>query len=164
MSWLPKNGNTDEGAMPVNVSERTRATVTAGLAKLVDDVKKCALPMNAPMANAAAPGLDERSTPNATRIKPEVATTSPSKRPPPGRLSCDSSTAGSENMRFAMAAPAIAPATCARTWASASAVDKPPSRRSARVMTGFRCAPETGVTARMMAITASAAAEAFSKS
>ena len=34
------NGKTDAGAMPAKESERVLATVTAGLAKLVDEVKK----------------------------------------------------------------------------------------------------------------------------
>ena len=34
------NGKTDAGAMPANESESVLATVTAGLAKLVDEVKK----------------------------------------------------------------------------------------------------------------------------
>ena len=35
-----KNGKTDAGAMPANESESVLATVTTGLAKLVDEVKK----------------------------------------------------------------------------------------------------------------------------
>ncbi len=34
------NGKTEVGAMPAKESERVLATVTAGLAKLVDEVKK----------------------------------------------------------------------------------------------------------------------------
>jgi hypothetical protein len=34
------NGKTDAGAMPAKESERVLATVTTGLAKLVDEVKK----------------------------------------------------------------------------------------------------------------------------
>ena len=33
-------GKTDASTIPVNVSDNVRASVTAGLAKLVDDVKK----------------------------------------------------------------------------------------------------------------------------
>jgi hypothetical protein len=40
--WATTKGATDAGAMPANVSESVRARVTAGLAKLVDDVKKYA--------------------------------------------------------------------------------------------------------------------------
>jgi len=39
-AWAPMKGMTDDGAMPANVSENIRPTVIAGLAKLVDDVKK----------------------------------------------------------------------------------------------------------------------------
>ena len=38
-------GATELGAMPANVSESVLATVTAGLAKLVDEVKKYAADM-----------------------------------------------------------------------------------------------------------------------
>ena len=34
------NIGADDGLMPANVSDNVRATVTAGLAKLVDEVKK----------------------------------------------------------------------------------------------------------------------------
>jgi hypothetical protein len=39
-TWATTNGATDPGAMPEKVSDRVRASVTAGLAKLVDEVKK----------------------------------------------------------------------------------------------------------------------------
>jgi hypothetical protein len=39
-SWQPTNAGADEGAMPAKVSLRVRAMVTAGLAKLVEEVKK----------------------------------------------------------------------------------------------------------------------------
>src|SRR6516162_1024981 len=45
MIWAAMNGGTDEGAMPANVSENIRPTVIAGLAKLVEEVKKYAAPM-----------------------------------------------------------------------------------------------------------------------
>jgi len=38
-SWATRNIGTDYGAMPAKVSENIRAMVTAGLAKLVEDVK-----------------------------------------------------------------------------------------------------------------------------
>ena len=44
--WLaPMNPGADEGAMPAKVSENMRPTVIAGLAKLVDEVKKYAAVM-----------------------------------------------------------------------------------------------------------------------
>lgn len=39
------NAGTDAGAIPANESDNVRATVTAGLAKLVDDVNQYAAPM-----------------------------------------------------------------------------------------------------------------------
>ncbi len=38
--WNATNGPTEDGLVPANVLENMRATVTAGLAKLVEDVKK----------------------------------------------------------------------------------------------------------------------------
>jgi hypothetical protein len=39
-SWATMKAGADEGAMPAKVLDSIRATVTAGLAKLVDEVKK----------------------------------------------------------------------------------------------------------------------------
>ena len=36
MTWAPMKPGTEPGAMPAKVSESIRATVTAGLAKLVE--------------------------------------------------------------------------------------------------------------------------------
>ena len=37
-SWNATNAGADDGSMPANVSVSVRQTVTAGLAKLVDEV------------------------------------------------------------------------------------------------------------------------------
>ncbi len=42
---MTTNISTDDGAMPAKVSEKTRATVTAGLAKLVELVNQYAAVM-----------------------------------------------------------------------------------------------------------------------
>jgi hypothetical protein len=99
--------------MPAKVSERLRATVTAGFAKLVEDVKKYAAPMYAPIANGAAVARLDRAKPNTISMRPSVATTSANHWPLPVRSVCESSTAGSSNMRFATIAPKTAPRTCA---------------------------------------------------
>ncbi len=39
-SWAATNGATDAGAIPAKVSLKTRPTVTAGLAKQVDEVNQ----------------------------------------------------------------------------------------------------------------------------
>src|SRR5690349_8535141 len=79
-SWAATNGTTEVGAMPANVSDSVRASVTAGLAKLVDDVKKYAPVMYAPTANGAAPPRPPRVSPKTTRSRPKVATVSPNHR------------------------------------------------------------------------------------
>ena len=43
--WAAMNAGADEGAMPAKVSENIRPMVIAGLAKLVEEVKKYAAPM-----------------------------------------------------------------------------------------------------------------------
>jgi hypothetical protein len=45
MIWAPMKLGTDDGAMPAKVAENIRPMVMAGLAKLVDEVKKYAAPM-----------------------------------------------------------------------------------------------------------------------
>ena len=45
MSWATMNAGTDAGAMPAKVFENMRPTLMAGLAKLVELVKKYAAPM-----------------------------------------------------------------------------------------------------------------------
>ena len=52
-AWASTNGTMDDGAIPAKVSDSVRARVTAGLAKLVDEVKKYAPVMYAPTANGA---------------------------------------------------------------------------------------------------------------
>lgn len=39
-SWNPMKAGTDDGLIPAKVFVKARPMVTAGLAKLVDDVKK----------------------------------------------------------------------------------------------------------------------------
>ena len=45
MIWAAMKAGTDEGAMPAKVLENIRPMVIAGLAKLVEEVKKYAAPM-----------------------------------------------------------------------------------------------------------------------
>ena len=74
--WAPMNEGTEDGAMPAKVSENIRPTVMAGLAKLVEDVKKYAAPMYAPTAAGAERLRPERARAKMTRIRPRVAITS----------------------------------------------------------------------------------------
>ena len=45
MIWAAINAGADEGAIPAKVSENIRPMVIAGLAKLVEEVKKYAAPI-----------------------------------------------------------------------------------------------------------------------
>jgi hypothetical protein len=45
ITWARTKLGTEEGAIPAKVLEKTRPTVMAGLAKLVELVKKYAAPM-----------------------------------------------------------------------------------------------------------------------
>ena len=71
-----------DGAIPANVFENIRATVTAGLAKLVELVNQYAPRMYPPTANAMRSGRRDRAVPKTTSSKPVVAITSASRVPP----------------------------------------------------------------------------------
>ena len=78
MTSKPTNAGIDLGAMPAKLFENVGAIVTAGLAKLVDDVNQYAAPMYAPTANGATDPRPERATPKITSNRPAVATASAS--------------------------------------------------------------------------------------
>ena len=44
-TWAPMKAGAEDGAIPAKVSENIRPMVMAGLAKLVEEVKKYAAPM-----------------------------------------------------------------------------------------------------------------------
>ena len=69
------NSGMSFGAIPANVFERLRATVIAGLAKLVDEVNQYAAVMYAPTANGTAPGRVFEQ-PKMTSSSPAVASAS----------------------------------------------------------------------------------------
>ena len=87
--------------------------VMAGLAKLVEDVKKYAAPMYAPTAAGAARLRPDRASAKITRIRPRVATISDRKCPGEPRSLADTLTAARANIRFAITAPPAQPATWA---------------------------------------------------
>lgn len=93
-----------------------------------------------------------------------MATDSDSHRCEEPRVFVDTTTAGNPYIRLARTTPATPPAVWARMYAHASRHRvRPPSRTSAIVTTGFRWAPDTGPTARMIATSAAAVAAALSK-
>src|ERR1700722_8122212 len=76
MTWATTKPGTDAGAIPAKVAENIRPTVMAGLAKLVEEVKKYAAPMYAPTAAGADRLRPERARAKMTRIRPRGAITS----------------------------------------------------------------------------------------
>ena len=45
ITWAPMKAGTEDGAIPAKLLEKIRPIVIAGLAKLVEEVKKYAAPM-----------------------------------------------------------------------------------------------------------------------
>ena len=113
MIWAAMNAGTEDGAMPAKVSENIRPTVMAGLAKLVEDVKKYAAPMYAPTAAGADRLRPDRARAKMTRISPRVAITSDRKCAGVARCLAEMLTAAWANIRFAATAPRMQPATWA---------------------------------------------------
>ena len=63
MNCMTMNIGADEGLMPANVSDIILAIVTAGLAKLVEEVKKYAPAIHTPTANGTADARPVRMHP-----------------------------------------------------------------------------------------------------
>ena len=76
------NMGAEAGAMPAKESDRVRATVTAGLAKLVEEVNQYAPPIQTPTAKGTARARPVRTQPWITSSRPTVATTSESQSAP----------------------------------------------------------------------------------
>src|SRR6185437_8561648 len=112
MTWAAMNAGADEGAMPAKVSENIRPTVMAGLAKLVEEVKKYAAPMYAPTAAAADRLRPDRARAKITTMSPRVAIASDRKCAGVARCLVEMLTAAWANMRFAATAPVMHPVTC----------------------------------------------------
>ena len=127
--------------MPAKVSDSVRATVTAGLAKLVDDVNQYAPPIHAPTAKGTADPRPVRTQPWITNNSPTVAITSESHSAPEERSRCDRLIASSSNIRFASIVPTHPPIVCATAYSAVSRVEMVPSRRSTSVTIGLKCAP-----------------------
>src|SRR6266511_6083575 len=104
--------------------------------------------MYAPTAAGATAARPDRASAKISRIRPAVATTSPSHRCPASRRVCDQVTGSRLNIRFARIDPPIAPRTCAATYPPRSLAVMPVRARrtrnqSAADTTGLRCAPDT---------------------
>ena len=73
-------------------------------------------------------------------------------------------TAGRANIRFAITAPPMHPATCTGRYAAASRQRSPPNAASTKDTTGLKWPPDTGPNIKMMANSPAAVAAAFSSS
>lgn len=100
--------------MPAKVSVKIRPIVTAGLAKEVEDVNQYAAPTKAPTAGPTRAARPVRTRAKISRMRPAVATTSPSRCPAVARSVVESAVAA-PNMAFASTPPPIPPITCAAT-------------------------------------------------
>ena len=138
MTWAAMNAGAEDGAMPAKVSENIRPTVMAGLAKLVEDVKKYAAPIYAPTAAGADRERPDRARAKITSRSPSVATISDRKCAGVARSLAEMLIAGWANIRFATTAPATQPATWAGRYAAASRHRSPPNAASAKDTTGLK--------------------------
>jgi hypothetical protein len=110
-TWAATKLGTDDGEIPAKVLENIRPIVMAGLAKLVELVKKYAAPMYAPTAAAALRDRPLRAREKITSISPRVATTSERKCAGVDRWWVEMAIAALENIRLATTAPPTQPAT-----------------------------------------------------
>lgn len=74
-SCMTMNMGAEAGSMPAKLFDSIRATVTAGLAKLVEDVNQYDPPMHAPTASGTAAPRPVRTHPWMTSSTPTVAIT-----------------------------------------------------------------------------------------
>src|SRR6185312_12798567 len=101
------------GAIPAKVLENMRPTVIAGLAKLVELVKKYAAAIYVPTAAGISAARLLRASAKMTTTSPAVATVSARTCPGVSLSLTLIVTAGRSNIRLARAAPATHP----RVWA-----------------------------------------------
>ena len=102
--------------MPVNVSLSIRASVTAGFANAVEDVKRSAAAMNAPTETAMAPLLrPARTIRKMSSTSTAVTAASDAMSGMPSRPFTESATAGRPKVRFAIMTPMAPPTTWATT-------------------------------------------------
>src|ERR1039457_7017408 len=121
---------TEDGAIPAKVSENIRPAAMAGLAKLVEDVKKYAAPIYAPTAAGAALDRPDRASAKMTRMRPRVAMISDRKCAGEARCLAEMLTAARENSRFATRSPPMQRVACAGRKAGAPRQRSPPKAAS----------------------------------
>src|SRR5437763_13578490 len=103
------NPGTEAGAMPANVLEHSRPTLSAGLAKLVELVNQYAAPMYAPTAAGAEAPRRVRASEKMTSNRPRVAMTSANRCAGLARCLVEMLTAANANIALAAIAPMMQP-------------------------------------------------------
>jgi hypothetical protein len=135
---------TDSSAIPAKLSLHDLAKVTAGLAKLVDDVNKYALPIQSETSSGIFSSFNNANAEKIMKTKPAVATTSDKKSDPPVRILVDCSTATCPNIRFARNAPTKPPANWTKIYAMKFCREIFLRIKAAPLTTGLKCAPPSG--------------------
>ena len=114
-SCAGKKAKAEAGAIPAKVSLKIRPTVTAGLAKLADDVKKQAAAMYDATATGLTRWLPLRARAKITSTRPAVATTSPARWAALSLSVLLIETGLRPKIALATTTPAMAPTNCAGT-------------------------------------------------
>src|SRR5260370_37470976 len=110
MTWAAMKRGAEAGAIPANVLENIRPTVIAGLAKLVEEVKKYAAPIYAPTAAGAVRARPGRASAKITSSSPPAAMISDRKWPGEARGLADMLPPARASNRLAATAPPLLPA------------------------------------------------------
>jgi hypothetical protein len=158
------NIGTLAGEIPAKEFEKVRATVTAGLAKLVEEVKKYAPAMYAATASATHCSLRDLTIPIITIRRPKVAIISDNQISHPVRCFVDQFIMSSSNIRFAAIAPDIAPMSWASIKNPAVRVSISFSVLAHNVTIGLKWAPDVDPKTRIRQMRAPAVAKEFSSS
>src|SRR5690554_3313857 len=112
-SCMVTNIGAEAGSMPVKVSVSVRPMVTAGLAKLVDEVNQYAPAIHAATVYGTAVERPVRTQPWTTSRRPTVAINSEIQSGPEDLACVEKATAGRSNMTLARTVPTHAPITWA---------------------------------------------------
>lgn len=162
INWLNMNIGALAGEIPAKVSEKVRATVTAGLAKLVEEVKKYAPAIYAATASATHCSFRDLTTPIITISRPKVAMISDNQICQPVRCFVDQLTTSSSNIRLAAIAPDMPPISWARTKNHAVRVSICFSVLAHNVTIGLKWAPDVDPKTSIRQMRAPAVANEFS--
>merc|ERR1719498_552845 len=132
------NIGTDFGWMLANVEVKVRAIVTAGFAKLVEDVNQYPAVMYRPTAIGIWCSKLDAMEPNMVMSNPLVLTISPTNSPAVSRSLPWKSVACNSNIACASNVPRMPPTHCAQENARKDCLDSCPLRWNARDTIGLK--------------------------